>query len=49
MTDEARNQYFAYLVLLAVARGKQLQHKRETLHRREIDRETRAAWKARQR
>ncbi len=49
MTDEARSQYFAYLVLLAVAKGKQLKHKREILRRREIDRETRAAVKARQR
>ena len=37
------------MVFLAVAKGKQLQHKRETLRRREIGCETRAAVKARQR
>lgn len=36
-------------VSLAVAKGKLLHDKRETLRRREIDRETRAALKARQR
>jgi SsrA-binding protein len=36
-------------VLLALAKGKQAHDKRETLRRREIDRETRAAVKARQR
>ena len=36
-------------VSLAVAKGKQLHDKRETLRRREIERETRAALKARQR
>ena len=34
-------------VLLALAKGKQLHDKRETLRRREVDRETRAAVKAR--
>ena len=36
-------------VLLALAKGKQAHDKRETLRRREVDRETRAAVKARQR
>jgi SsrA-binding protein len=36
-------------VLLALAKGKQAHDKRETLRRRETDRETRAAVKARQR
>lgn len=36
-------------VLLALAKGKQAHDKRETLRRREIDRETRAAVKSRQR
>jgi SsrA-binding protein len=36
-------------VLLALAKGKQAHDKRETIRRREIDRETRAAVKARQR
>lgn len=36
-------------VALALARGKQLHDKRETIRRREVDRETRAAVKARQR
>jgi SsrA-binding protein len=36
-------------VLLALAKGKQEHDKRETLRRREVDRETRAAVKARQR
>ena len=36
-------------VLLALAKGKQLHDKRETIKRREADRETRAAVKARQR
>jgi SsrA-binding protein len=36
-------------VLLGLARGKQAHDKRETIRRREIDRETRAAVKARQR
>ena len=36
-------------VLLALAKGKQLHDKRETIRRREVDRETRAAVKARQR
>lgn len=36
-------------VLLALAKGKQSHDKRETIRRREIDRETRAAVKARQR
>jgi SsrA-binding protein len=36
-------------VLLALAKGKQEHDKRETLRRREIDRETRAAVKARNR
>ena len=34
-------------VLLALAKGKQLHDKRETIRRREVDRETRAAVKAR--
>ena len=34
-------------ILLALAKGKQLHDKRETLRRREVDRETRAAVKAR--
>jgi SsrA-binding protein len=34
-------------VLLALAKGKQLHDKRETIRRREVDRETRAAAKAR--
>ena len=34
---------------LALAKGKQLHDKRETIRRREVDRETRAAVKARQR
>jgi SsrA-binding protein len=34
-------------VLLALARGKQLHDKRETIKRREVDRETRAAVKGR--
>ena len=36
-------------VALALVKGKQLHDKRETLRRREVDRETRAAVKARQR
>jgi SsrA-binding protein len=36
-------------VLLALAKGKQAHDKRETLKRREVDRETRAAVKSRQR
>jgi SsrA-binding protein len=36
-------------VLLALAKGKQAYDKRETIRRREIDRETRAAVKERQR
>ena len=36
-------------VLLALAQGKQLHDKRETIRRREVDRETRAAIKANQR
>ena len=36
-------------VLLALAKGKQAHDKRETIRRREIDRETRAAVKAHQR
>jgi SsrA-binding protein len=36
-------------VLLALAKGKQLHDKRETVRRREVDRETRAAVKERQR
>jgi SsrA-binding protein len=36
-------------VLLGIARGKQAHDKRETIRRREIERETRAAVKARQR
>jgi len=36
-------------VLLALARGKQAHDKRETIRRREVDRETRAAVKERQR
>jgi SsrA-binding protein len=36
-------------VLVALARGKQAHDKRETLRRREVDRETRAAVKARRR
>ena len=36
-------------VLLALAKGKQMHDKRETIKRREVDRETRAAVKARQR
>ena len=36
-------------VLLALAKGKQAHDKRETLRKREVDRETRAAVKARQR
>ena len=36
-------------VAIALAKGKQLHDKRETLRRRDIDRETRAAVKARQR
>jgi SsrA-binding protein len=36
-------------VLLALARGKQAHDKRETIRRREVDRETRAAVKARSR
>jgi len=36
-------------VQLALAKGKQAHDKRETIRRREIDRETRAAVKARQR
>jgi SsrA-binding protein len=36
-------------VLLALAKGKQAHDKRETIRRREVDRETRAAVKARQR
>jgi SsrA-binding protein len=36
-------------VLLALAKGKQAHDKRETIRRRDIDRETRAAVKARQR
>jgi SsrA-binding protein len=36
-------------VLLALAKGKQLHDKRETIRRREVDRETRAAIKSRQR
>src|SRR6266550_9356623 len=36
-------------VLLALAKGKQEHDKRETIRRREVDRETRAAVKARQR
>jgi SsrA-binding protein len=36
-------------VALALARGKQLHDKRETIRRREVDRETRAAMKARSR
>jgi SsrA-binding protein len=34
-------------VLLALAKGKQAHDKRETIRRREVDRETRAAVKAR--
>jgi SsrA-binding protein len=36
-------------VLLALAKGKQAHDKRETIRRREIDRETRAAVKSRSR
>ena len=36
-------------VLLALAKGKQAHDKRETIRKREVDRETRAAVKARQR
>ena len=36
-------------VLIALAKGKQLHDKRETIRRREIDRETRAELKSRQR
>ena len=36
-------------VLLALAKGKQMHDKRETIRRREVDRETRAAVKARHR
>ena len=36
-------------VALALAKGKQLHDKRETIRRRDVDRETRAAVKARQR
>jgi SsrA-binding protein len=36
-------------VRVALAKGKQAHDKRETLRRREVDRETRAAVKARQR
>ena len=36
-------------VLLALAKGKQAHDKRETIRRREVDRETRAAVKARSR
>ena len=36
-------------VLLGLAKGKQEHDKRETIRRREVDRETRAAVKARQR
>jgi SsrA-binding protein len=36
-------------VLLALAKGKQEHDKRETIRRREVDRETRAAVKARSR
>jgi SsrA-binding protein len=36
-------------VLLGLAKGKQAHDKRETIRRREVDRETRAAVKARQR
>tara|TARA_B100001123_G_scaffold336788_2_gene380880 strand:- start:3734 stop:4219 length:486 start_codon:yes stop_codon:yes gene_type:complete len=36
-------------VLIALAKGKQLHDKRETIRRREIDRETRAALKSRER
>jgi SsrA-binding protein len=36
-------------VLLALAKGKQAHDKRETIRRREVDRETRAAVKERQR
>ena len=36
-------------VQLALVKGKQLHDKRETIRRREVDRETRAAVKARQR
>jgi SsrA-binding protein len=36
-------------VLIALAKGKQAHDKRETIRRREVDRETRAAVKARQR
>jgi SsrA-binding protein len=36
-------------VLLALAKGKQAHDKRETIRRREVDRETRAAVKARRR
>jgi SsrA-binding protein len=36
-------------VALALAKGKQAHDKRETIRRREVDRETRAAVKARQR
>jgi SsrA-binding protein len=36
-------------VLLALAKGKQAHDKRETIRRREVDRETRAAVKSRQR
>jgi SsrA-binding protein len=36
-------------VLLALARGKQMHDKRETIRRREVERETRAAVKARRR
>ena len=36
-------------VLLALAKGKQMHDKRETIRRREVDRETRAAVKSRQR
>jgi SsrA-binding protein len=36
-------------VALALAKGKQAHDKRETIRRREVDRETRAAVKSRQR
>jgi SsrA-binding protein len=36
-------------VALAFVKGKQVHDKRETIRRREVDRETRAAVKARQR
>lgn len=36
-------------VLLALAKGKQAHDKRETIRRHEVDRETRAAVKARRR